>query len=178
MPRRSWYTSTCPEHAPPAPMPMVGMSTAAVTAAATRAGTHSRTSAKHPASSSARASSTTPSAAAAVLPVGRKPPSELMACGVRPTWPWRSRRAEAAPGRAGRQAASTMTTKVKSDWTLEAQGRPRSPARRLIAALPCLSCDAARLPLAHSSHSLLWSRMCPQPRCCCALRGRGPSTLV
>ena len=44
---------TCPEQPTPAPMPMVGMDSSAVTAAATAAGTHSSTTAKHPAASSA-----------------------------------------------------------------------------------------------------------------------------
>eukprot|EP00959_Pyramimonas_sp_CCMP1952_P056913 1188346-Pyramimonas_sp.AAC.1 len=43
MPRRSWYTSTCPLQCGPAPMPMVGTESAFVTAAATAGGTHSST---------------------------------------------------------------------------------------------------------------------------------------
>mmetsp|Transcript_9620 Transcript_9620/g.38924 ORF Transcript_9620/g.38924 Transcript_9620/m.38924 type:complete len:222 (+) Transcript_9620:329-994(+) len=86
-PNRSWYTSTCPLVASPAPMPMVGTLTAAVTAAATVLGTHSTTTAKHPARSSSIALSTTCAAVSKLRPWGLKPPRTEMDCGVSPTWP-------------------------------------------------------------------------------------------
>ena len=65
-------------------MPIVGMSSAAVMRAATAAGTASSTSAKHPASCRASASSYSFSAASAVRPWARKPPSFVADCGVSP----------------------------------------------------------------------------------------------
>ena len=87
MPSRSWYTSTCPLVASPAPMPIVGTDVAAVTAAATVLGTHSMTMAKHPARSSSIARSTTCAAVSKLRPCGLNPPRTDMLCGVRPTCP-------------------------------------------------------------------------------------------
>mmetsp|Transcript_11318 Transcript_11318/g.41417 ORF Transcript_11318/g.41417 Transcript_11318/m.41417 type:complete len:223 (-) Transcript_11318:379-1047(-) len=87
MPSTSWYTSTCPLVCGPAPMPMVGTPTAAVTAAPTAGGTHSTTRATQPARSKAWASRTTFTAAWELRPCGRKPPRLEMDCGVRPTCP-------------------------------------------------------------------------------------------
>ena len=47
-PSRSWKTRTCPSHAGPAPMPMVGTSRASVTAAPTTSGTPSITKREAP----------------------------------------------------------------------------------------------------------------------------------
>ena len=53
----SWVTSTCPSQPAPAPMPIVGILTAARISSAKSSGTHSTTTAKAPAFSMARASS-------------------------------------------------------------------------------------------------------------------------
>mmetsp|Transcript_24124 Transcript_24124/g.82318 ORF Transcript_24124/g.82318 Transcript_24124/m.82318 type:complete len:248 (+) Transcript_24124:268-1011(+) len=111
-PSRSWYTSTCPLHCGPAPIPIVGMSRAAVTAAATAPGTHSSTTAKHPARCSASALSTTAAAPAASRPCGLKPPRTDMACGVSPTCP-----ITAIPASAMALALATRATPPPSSFT-------------------------------------------------------------
>src|SRR5262249_50666085 len=67
----------------PAPMPMVGMPTAAVTFRASSTGTHSTTSANAPASSIARASSSSRASSRCTL----NPPKRRTDCGVSPTCP-------------------------------------------------------------------------------------------
>mmetsp|Transcript_10247 Transcript_10247/g.43115 ORF Transcript_10247/g.43115 Transcript_10247/m.43115 type:complete len:276 (-) Transcript_10247:349-1176(-) len=111
-PSRSWYTNTWPEVKFPAPMPMVGTSSAAVTAAASDPGTHSRTTAKHPASCSLSARSTTSIASSNVRPCGRNPPSTDMLWGVKPTWP-----ITAMPASTSVLAASTRVLEPPSSFT-------------------------------------------------------------
>ena len=68
IPSRSWKTSTWPEVAGPAPMPIAGISSRATIAAVIAAGTASKTIAKQPTDCSARASSQSLIALCAVLP--------------------------------------------------------------------------------------------------------------
>ena len=81
------HTSTWPSQSGPAPMPMVGRSTASRIRAATTEGTPSTTSAKAPASATATASATTASAASSVRPWTLNPPIAWTDWGVSPTWP-------------------------------------------------------------------------------------------
>ena len=68
MPSRSWKTSTWPEVAGPAPIPITGISSCSTIASVTAAGTASKTIAKQPTDCSASASSQSWIAACAVLP--------------------------------------------------------------------------------------------------------------
>ena len=71
----------------PAPMPIVGTSSASVAAAPTTSGTPSSTKPKHPAASSAFAASSKAVAASTDLPCTRNPPMASTDCGVRPKCP-------------------------------------------------------------------------------------------
>src|SRR5471030_149592 len=78
-------TSICPSQATLAPMPMVGIRTAAVSLRASGSATASITTAKAPASATAIASCSMRAQPASSRPCARNEPSTLIACGVRPT---------------------------------------------------------------------------------------------